>query len=205
MLNLISSKGQFGLIILFRVKFEAKQLNEHSVLTSLAFCFTFLIYKTELIIIPIWQVAVRIKLFALTNIYKSFGTSCNLHKCSCDCHGNWAEYLSCTKEIIFFFSSWEGQVRLFSSWTAVVPWQSSLPSHSYLPLKVHTDVILFCKALCSHCILSLSEWITTPYATSRFCISPPSVELFLLALTCILNSGENGTLQWILKITSWIY
>lgn len=39
------------------------------------------------------------------------------------------------------------------------------------------------------------------YATSRFCILPPSVELFLFALPFILNFSENATLHWILKIT----
>ena len=54
-----------------------------------------------------------------------------------------------------------------------------LPDHSHLSLKTHPDSILSCKAFCypPHFFIRMDH--SNFYATSRSCILPPSVGLFV--------------------------
>ena len=63
-----------------------------------------------------------------------------------------------TKDRIFFFLPWK--VKKAFSPLECSSFTFSLPAHSLLSLKIHSDVIFFCRAFWSPCLSSLPEGIT---------------------------------------------
>lgn len=91
-----------------------------------------------------------------------------------------------------FFSSWLLFFHLFPACPLTFVPQNPLRCHLFLQSLLMSLSLFFIGR--NHSIL---------YATFGLCFSPPSIELFLFALSFILSFGENVTLHWIVKSILW--